>query len=407
MFGFGKKRNTQRIFMDYASTTPIRKEVLLAMQPFFTEKFQNPSSIYEEGVLVKKEIENARTRIARLLHVKSGDIYFTGSGTESDNMAVLGLFDRYMQDEAFAGVPHIITSTIEHPAILEACREVERRGGKVTYLPVGEKGIVRAEDVAEALTEETILVTIMYANNEIGTIQPISKIGRYMQQWKREKGRGVSDAPFLHTDASQAPLYLDCNAERLGVDMMTLDGSKIYGPKGVSVLYKKHAVLLYPRMFGGGQEGGLRPATENVPAIIGFTKAFELAVFEREKESERLQELQEYAFEKILDKIPNAQINGDTKYRLPNNVNICIPGANGEFLVIQLDEKGIACASMTACKNLDDESRSYVVEALHTSESVQSTDADCAGSSLRFTFGYDTTKGDIDALVEKLQECLK
>lgn len=372
--------------MDYASTTPVSLEVLKVMERYMTDDFYNPSAIYMEGVGVKKEIEEGRKKLALHLHVRASEIYFTGSGTESDNLVVLGLLKE-------VDTPHIVTTKIEHPAILEACREVEERGGKVTYLPVDGDGLVKPSDVHDALTKDTVLVSVMYANNEIGTVQPVAGISRQVAKWKRENGRDVKDAPYVHTDASQAPLYLECDCEKLGVDMMTLDGSKIYGPKGVSVLVKSRYVPLSPILYGGGQERGLRPSTENVPAILGFIKAFELARENMEKESERLLGLREYMIDEILEKISGSKLNGSRDERLPNNVNVCIPNLNAEFAVIQLDQMGVSCASMTACKNLDQDSSSYVVGEL---------DQSCATSSLRFTLGKDTTRKDIDFTIQNL-----
>lgn len=390
---FNKKKNTQheRIFLDYASTTPMDIEALEEMKPYLHQNFYNPSSLYKEGVAVKKIIDNARGEIAKLLHVRAGDIYFTASGTESDNLALLGIFQNYKTTDF---VPHFIVSKIEHPGILEVAKKIEEWGGEVTYINVNKEGLINLEEVTDALKENTVLVSVMYANNEIGTVEPLAKIARIINKFKSNLGRDVKDFPYLHSDASQAPNYLDCNCEKLGVDMMTLDGSKIYGPKGIGMLYKKHYVSLKPTTYGGGQESGLRSGTENVPAIIGFTKAFLKVADLRESESARLSEIRDYFIEKVLEKFPNANLNGSAEFRLPNNINICFPGINAEFEVIRLDEKGIACAYTTACKTLGDESKSYVIEALGKN--------DCATSSLRFTLGRDTTKEEVDLTVDRI-----
>jgi len=396
---FGKSKE-ERIYLDYASTTPVDSRVFDAMAPYFSEKFSNPSSLYKEGVLIKKVIEDCRLKVSRILKARLNDVYFTGSGTESNNLALLGLFENYKNK---IEKPHIIVSKIEHPAIIEVAKEIEKRGGEVTYLSVNEKGLVNLDELQKALKAETILVSIMYANNEIGTIEPLGKIARIIKKFRKEN---ETQLPYFHTDASQAPNYLDCNVEKLGVDLMTLDGSKIYGPKGVGCLYKKHNVQLKPIMFGGGQESGLRPATENVAGIVGFAKAFEIAQENFEAEFDRMKELQKYFIEQLSNKISQATLNGAIEDRLPNNINICIPGINAEFAVIQLDEKGIACASMTACKNLDDESRSYVIEALREDESRSDSSKDCAISSLRFSMGRKTTKKEIDLTIKKLKVIL-
>ena len=293
--------------------------------------------------------------------------------------------------------PHIITTSIEHVAVLESCRQLEKEGFVVTYLPVDEKGQVRAEDVASALRPETILISVMLANNEVGTILPVRPISVELDKYKKQQGRILTNYPYLHTDSSQAPNYIDINLDRLGADMMTLDGSKIYGPKGIGCLIKKSFVPIENILYGGGHEDSLRPGTENVPNIIGFSEALSIASEEREEELYRMSELQKYFIEKLKQEIPNAELNGDLKKRLPNNINICIKGLNAEFAVIQLDEAGVACAAATACKNLLNDFGSYVVEELNP---------ECAKSSLRFTMGRGTMKRDIDFTVDKLRGVL-
>ncbi|MFT5180109.1 MAG: cysteine desulfurase, partial [Candidatus Paceibacteria bacterium] len=249
-----------------------------------------------------------------------------------------------------------------------------------------EEGLVDINQLENSLKENTVLVSIMYANNEIGTVQPIGKIGRIVKKFK-----GMKEYPYFHTDASQAPNYLDCVVDRLGVDLMTLDGSKIYGPKGVGCLYKKHNVDISSIIIGGGQEKGLRAGTENVAGIVGFAKALEIAGKLREKESARLKELQKYFFDNT-----DYEVNGSMEHRLPNNINICVKGLDAEFEVIKLDEKGVACSFMTACKNLEDDSDSYVITALGKKE--------CAGSSLRFSMGRGTTKDEIKEVINILSK---
>ncbi len=261
--GMAKKR----IYLDYASTTPLSKEVFVAMKPYLTEHFENPSSLYVEGVHAKKAVMDARTAIARELECRVEEIIFTSGGTEANNLALLGLFRNAMKTIA---KPHVITSVIEHPSILEVCKQIEREGADVTYVSVGANGIVDPKEIQKALRAETVLVSIMYANNEIGTIQPIREIARVIQNFKK-----AGSDPVLHTDASQAANYLTLKVESLGVSLMTLDGSKIYGPKGVGVLYKKRSVGIEPILFGGGQEMGVRSGTENVAGIVGMAKAVE------------------------------------------------------------------------------------------------------------------------------------
>lgn len=394
MKSFLIKRNTQRIFLDYASTTPLDKDVLKKMLPFFSDKFSNSAGLYEEGVLVKKVIESYREKIARLIHAQTGDIYFTGSGTESNNIALLGLFEQAKK----SGIkkPNVIVSNTEHPAILEVAKEIEKRGGSVTYLEVEEDGRVSDDKLKKALSEDTILVSIIYANNEIGSVNSIRALSRIIKKFKQEQNIQKDNFPYFHTDASQAPNYLDCNVDKLGIDMMTLDGHKIYGPKGIGILYKDSHVNISPIIFGGGQEQGLRSGTLNVPAIVGFAEAFIKTCSIREKETSRMKVLQEYFISEIKKIIPQVIINGSVDFRLPNNVNICIPKIDAEFEVINLDEKGIACAYTTACKTLDDASKSYVVEAVSGKK--------CASSSLRFTFGRNTTKKELTKTLSVLRQ---
>lgn len=380
-------------FFDYASTTPLDKKVFKKMRQYMYSNFFNPSAIYTDGVAMRDVVESVRTNIARILHVRPNEVVFTGSGTESNNLALLGLLHS-------SGVkkPHIITTTIEHPAIFEVTKYIEENGGEVTYIPVNEEGLLDSKDIAAALKKNTICVSVMYANNEIGTVQPLRAIAREIRKWKEKEGREREELPYFHSDAAQAPNYLDCSIEKLGVDMMTLDSSKFYGPKGVGCLVKKYYVGLQPIVFGGGQESGLRPGTENVPGIVGFGAALEQAVELREKEIARLKQLQTYFISRLYEELPQASLNGSVGQRLPNNVNICIPGVNAEFLVIQLDEKGIACASMTACKNLNDKSLSFVVDALGKEG--------CASSSLRFSMGRGTKKRDVDYLIDTLKRVI-
>lgn len=370
-----KKR---RIYLDYASTTPLDSRVFKAMQPYLKEDFGNPSALYKEGVTTKQAIGDARKKIADILNVRSEEVYFTGSGTESNNSIVQGVGRAHSK-------PHIITTNIEHPSILEVCKNIEANGGEVTYVPVEENGIVDPQKIKAALKSNTVLVSVMYANNEIGTIQPLRDISRAI------KASGFS--PYFHTDASQAANYLDLSFQKLGVDAMTLDASKFYGPKGIGILAMKRSVEVKPLIFGGGQEKGIRSGTENVPAIVGCAEALSIAQKIKDKELARLKKLQHYFFSAVIKKIPNVYINGDTELRLPNNLNICIPGIDAEFAVIKLDHAGIACSAASACLNLSENSYSYVVEALGKHGIV------CRESSLRFTMGRGTTLKDIKTLL--------
>ncbi|MDQ3015047.1 MAG: cysteine desulfurase [bacterium] len=399
----------RRIFLDYASTTPLDKRVLKSMLPFMADHFGNPSAIYKQGVEAKNVVKESRTTIARLLNIRPEEIVFTASGTEADNLAVLGvinawksdtkcLIDRHLvSDSPF--VPHIVTTNIEHPGILELCKHLEKNNVEVTYVPVEENGIVDPQKIKAAIKPNTVLVTVMLANNEIGTIQPIRDIARIVQEYKKTRTDKLN-IPYVHTDASQAANYEDLSFQNLGVDMMTLDASKIYGPKGVGLLAIKRMVSIEPIIYGGGQERGLRSGTENVPGIVGFAKALEIAQEMREQESLRLRELQNYFFDTVIKMSPLVSSNGDKEKRLPNNVNICIEGIDSEFAVIQLDTQGISCSSASSCMNLSEEPYSYVIDALRENGKK------CRGSSLRFTFGRATKKKEIDLTLAVIKSIL-
>lgn len=390
----------KRIYLDYAATTPLDKKVLNSMKPYFQKDYYNPSSIYKEGVQIKNKLNEAKASVAKILNAQKSDIIFTASGTESVNLSLRGVVEAYRKTNP-EKMPHIITSVIEHGAVLETCRFLEMEAkAEVTYLPVSEEGKIKLLDIENALRPETILISVMYANNEIGTIEPIKEISRRIKLWKISKKRDVDQYPFFHCDASQAANYCTLDREKLGIDMMTLDGHKIYGPKGVGLLYIKKYIPCDSIIFGGGQENGLRPGTENVPAIIGFAKALEIAERIKEKESLRLTVLRDYFFEEIKKIIPEIRINGSLSDRLPNNINFCIPNVNAEFLVLELDAKGISCASLSSCENLNDESISYVIKSLPQGK-------ECARSSIRLSMGRGTSKKDLKKVIKILPDLIK
>lgn len=392
--------------MDYASTTPLDPRVFKVMTPFFLEKIGNPSSIHFEGVLAKKGLEESRVKVAKILQAHADEIIFTSGGTESNNLAIFGVVKNLEKSGLSIAKMHFVTTVIEHSSVLECFRELESRGAKVDYAPVKSNGIVDPKIIEKLLRRETVLVSIGYTNNEIGTIQPLREVSKIIKNLSAVKGqesiiKGFSSLIF-HTDASQAPLYLDCMTERLGVDLMTLDGHKMYGPKGVGALYVKRGNLIQPIFEGGGQERGFRATTENVPAIVGFAKAFEIAVSMRIKESARLEKLRNYFYSKVLQNtgiegLGNITVNGDLNERLPNNINISVTGLDAEFAVLKLDARGIACSTKSSC--LGSEGGSYVVRALGGS-------AKRSLESLRFTFGRSTVKADIDYLLIQLKSII-
>jgi len=395
----GKKR----IYMDYAAATPIDNDVLKAMQPYFTVLFGNAGAIYKEGVIIKTAIDGARKSIADVLNARSEEIVFTSGGTESNNLAIFGVISALEDSGMRIKDMHFITSAIEHSSVLELFKFLEKKGANVSYIGTEENGIVNVKDIKEALKENTVLVSIMYVNNEIGTIQPIAEIAKTLRHFRKKKLKSKIQnprLPYLHTDASQAPLYFQLDVEKMHIDLMTLGGQKIYGPKGVGCLYKKRDVKINSIIKGGWQENKLRAGTENTPLIIGFAKALELAEKNREKEYERIKTLRDYFITKIYKKIPKAKLNGSRESRSPNNINVYIPNINGEFFVVLLDNKGITCATRSACKEGDENEGSYVIEALRYGR-------ERAKSSLRFSLGKETTKKDIDYVIKILSENIK
>lgn len=387
----------KRIFLDYASTTPLDGDIEKLMRLYLGPEFANPSALYQEGLLAKKAVQDSRESIAKILNIRAEEVIFTGSGSESDNLAIVGVFSAFKKKFK----PHIITTVIEHPSIIEACKYLEQEGCEVSYIGVEENGIVDPQKIAEAIRPTTVLVSVMYANNEIGTIQPIHQIARRLRDYKERGISALDGIPYLHTDASQAANYLDLSFQKLGVDLMTLDASKIYGPKGVGALAVRRYVEIKPIIFGGGQANGLRAGTENVPGIVGLAAALKKAQESREAESARLTKLRDYFIESIIKKYPAVLINGDKINRLPNNVNICVPGLDAEFAVIKLDQAGVGCSSASACLNLSENSYSYVVSALGDKGK------ECQGAPLRFTLGRYTTLRELNLTLGKIHSIIE
>lgn len=375
------KKKQKRIYLDYAATTPVDAEVLKAMMPYFAEDFGNANSIHQEGVKTKQALDNARKSVADILNVRSEEIIFTSGGTESNKIAIEGVVDNPQGK-------HAITSTIEHPSVLDVFKVLEKQGLEVTYVGVNESGVVNPKDVRDAIKENTVLVSIMYVNNEIGTIQPIADIAKAIRQSRKQNVDVGRPHLYFHTDASQAPLYLPLNTIKLGVDLMTLGGQKMYGPKGIGCLYAKKDLKI------------AKAGTENIPLIVGFTKALELAEQNKEEESARLTELRDYFIDELKKAVPQVRLNGSRELRSPNNVNIYIPNIDGEFFTILLDSKGIACSTKSACKIDDEDEGSYVIQALGHNTAR-------AKSSLRFSLGKNTTKKDIDYVVKTLSEIVE
>lgn len=369
------------IYLDNAATTRTAPEVVEAMLPYFSELYGNASTVYEFGGKSKEAVSQARETIARAIGAKDNEIYFTAGGSESDNWALKCTAEAY-KDKG----KHIITSKIEHHAILHTCEWLEKNGFEVTYLDVDEFGVVKLEELKKAIRPDTILISIMFANNEIGTIEPVAEIG------KIAKEHGI----LFHTDAVQAFGQVPINVDELNIDMMSSSGHKLNGPKGIGFLYIRKGVKIRSFVHGGAQERKRRAGTENVPGIVGFGKAVELALATMEERTARERELRDHLIERVLKEIPFARVNGDRVNRLPNNVNICFQFVEGESLLIMLDMKGICGSSGSACTSgsLDP---SHVLLAIGLPHEI-------AHGSLRLTLGDDTTLEDIDYTVDAIKE---
>ncbi len=386
-FGLFKNKLGKNIFLDYAGGTPVSSSVLKEMQKY-NDVFANPSGLYSESAVAKELLVGFRTRVAKVLNVNKNEIVFTSGGTEGNNLALLGVFEAYKTADF---VPHFITTTIEHSSTLEVCKEIQRRGGEVTFINVNEEGIVLLDELAGAIKPNTVLISITLANSEIGTIQPVNEIAKIIKDSRKK------NPPYLHVDTGGSPLYVSLDIARHGIDLLTLDSGKIYGPKGVGALYVKSGINIKPIIFGGGQERGLRSGTENLSSISGFALALEESVENREKEVERLTKIRDYAIENILKTFRNASLNGSLKHRLPNNINICFKGLDAEFATIELDLLGFSVSYSSSCMTLKDDQSSYVIRALNKKE-------DCSKSSLRFTLGKFSQKSDIDKLIIALKK---
>ncbi len=374
----------KRIYLDYAATTPVHPDVVTAMLPYFTERFGNPSSIYSYGQEAKGAIEEARAKVAGLIGARNEEIVFTGGGTEADNYALKGV--AYANEKRGN---HIITSAIEHHAILESGKFLERKGFKLTYLPVDSYGLVDPEDVRRAITAQTVLVSVMHANNEVGTIEPIAEIAKIA----REAGA------YFHTDAVQTVGHISVDVAGLGVDLLSISSHKLYGPKGVGALYIRKGTRIASFMHGGEQERGRRAGTENVAGIVGFGKAAELAKPEIDSEVVRLTMLRDRLIQRVLERIDHVYLNGHPQRRLPNNVNVSVEFVEGESMCLNLDLEGICASTGSACSSSSLEP-SHVLMAI-------GIPAERGHSSLRFTLGKWTTEAEIDRTIEVLTQIVK
>ncbi len=375
------KKQNQEIYLDYSANTPIDKEVVSYMAQFFDASFGNPSSLHVRGRRSRKVIEDARELIAKIIGANSDEIIFTGSGTEANNLAIIGITRAYKNKGN-----HIIISNIEHKSNLEAVHTLENEGFNISILPVKKNGIIDVEECVKLITDKTILISIMYVNNEIGTIQPIKELSSKISKQKK------NNLPLLHVDACQAITMLRVDAGELGVDLLTLNSSKVYGPNGVGLLYKRKGIHIEPLIVGGGQENNLRAGTESVPLIAGFAKALQISGEKRESEYKRLKVLQDYLRKELKSRIPQILFNGDQELCIPSVVHVTVPSIEGESMLIMLDSYGICVSTGSAC-SATDLRPSYVLTAIGQAPEL-------IHGSLRISMGRFTTKKEVDYFLE-------
>ena len=379
--------NTPPIYLDHAATTPLDPVVFSAMKPYITSNFYNPSATYQAARLVKRDIESARASIAHYVGSRPSEIFFTAGGTEANNTIIHGIMSKFPD-------ANCVISAIEHDSVINSAKRYDHR--VVVTLADGR---IDVENLNSLIDDTTVLVSVQYANNEIGTVQPIKELAAIIHEKRKQRQSSGNMLPiYLHTDACQTPAYLDIHAARLGVDAMTINASKIYGPKQIGALYIKAGIEIDPLIHGGGQERGVRSGTENVAAIIGFAAALSLVQDRRHAEIKQVKALQELFVAELQRINPSIVINGSNKYRLPNNVHITIPGIDNERVMIQLDDQGILCAVGSAC-NASSEEPSHVLTAIGLSD-------EAARSSLRFSFGHGTTESEIRRTVDVLAKLL-
>jgi cysteine desulfurase len=375
---------SKSIYLDYAAATPMHPEVPVAMRPYFSEKFYNPSATYLAGRDIRIKIDEARASIAGWLGSRPSEIYFTAGATEANNLAITGMMKQFPKGE-------ILVSAIEHDSVLAPASLFKSK-----QIPVTKQGIVDTNALKKMISKNTVLVSVMMINNELGTLQPIREIASIIKEVRKDRLKDGDKNPiYLHTDAAQAGNYLDLHVSRLGVDMMSINGGKIYGPKQSGILFVQAGIVLQPIILGGGQERSIRSGTENVPGIIGLAKALDLAQSGKSKETERVKKLRDLFISELAKKLPQAVINGSTKHQAPHILHITLPGTDNERLMMELDEKGIQAAVGSAC-NASSTEPSHVLKALGMNDQD-------ARASLRFSFGHSTTKKDIQKTVKVLK----
>jgi cysteine desulfurase len=386
----------KNIYLDYAATTPVDKEVLREMLPYFGEKFGNAMSIHSFGQEALQAVDEARGKIATFFNATPSEIIFTSGATESNNITIKGVLKSYYSKPKNAKIkPHIITSAIEHHCILDSCKAVEQEKlAEISYIKPGKDGVVKISDINNAIKTNTILISVMYVNNEIGTVQPIEKIGKLVKKINAQK-KETDFKILFHTDATQAINYCDCDTKKIGVDLLSMSAHKIYGPKGVGILYVKKGTAIKKIQDGGDQEYKMRAGTHNVPGIVGAGKAIELVQKNGQKDAKKIQFLRDYLIEKVLREIPHTMLNGSKIKRSPNNANFTFRDVEGEGLLLSLDMEGVAGSTGSACSS-GALSPSHVLMAIGLK-------AEQAHGSLRLTLGKYTTKQEINTAVQKLK----
>ncbi|MCE9644050.1 cysteine desulfurase [Candidatus Parcubacteria bacterium] len=377
---------SSRIYADYAAATPVSPEVVEEVSRALRDLRGNPASVHSGGRAARTLLEAARTRVARVLSAHADEIVFTSGGTESNNLALLGVV--HVSDTPR---PHLISSAIEHGSVLEPLRHLEKGGAALTLLRVDASGRISLEDLSEALRPETLLVSVAFANGEIGSVERLRDISRVLKAYREKLGRGKHGAPYLHTDASQAGLYLSVHPGDLGVDLLTLDAGKLYGPTGAGLLYVRRGLSLEPLFYGGGQERGLRSGTENIPGAVGLAAALERAALSRKNESARLRKLSLHFKKRLKELLLEVEFNGSPEEGLPHIVNVTVPGIDAEFALVKLDTLGVSASSASACRSIAAEGASYVIEALPGRKGA-------GVSSLRFSFGGSTTQAEVERI---------
>lgn len=398
MFDLFGQSASNRIYLDYASAPPVLPEAEAAVQEA-AQYTGNPGAIHAEGVRAKRALDSARERIAAVLGVKAREVIFTGGLTEANNIAILGTARAHEQAKRSLAGTHWIVSSIEHTSVLDCFAEIERLGGTVSHIDPDERGLFSPDTVAAALTPHTVLVSIGWANNEIGTIQPLSEISRVIREYEKmhlSTGSGQEAKIILHTDAGQAPLYLATSLNSLGVDLCSIGANKLYGPHGIGCLFLSNRAELVRTLQGGPQERGYRPGTENVALALGFAAAFEMIAKTRNAEGKRVRAIRDELAHRIVDNIPGLVVNGDVKRTLPHMLNISIPNISSEYVTLSLDQAGIAVSTKSACRE-GEESRSHVVEALG-GESWR------AENTLRLSLGATIRETDVTKVVDALQD---